>query len=109
MAAPGEKIFSTWPGGYNYKSGTSFAAPMVSGLASLILTINPSLSPNRVISIIKRHVDRLPALAGFVATGGRINAARALRAVAPGGGDVNAGDGGDGGSKSSCFVQSAGS
>ncbi len=47
LVAPGTTVFSTIPGEqYNgsYGSGTSFAAPMVSGTAALIKTLNPSQS-----------------------------------------------------------------
>jgi serine protease len=35
---------------YDYKSGTSFAAPLASGVASLILAINPKLSPQALVA-----------------------------------------------------------
>jgi subtilisin family serine protease len=45
VVAPGEGIWSTyWNDTYAEKSGTSMAAPFVSGLAALILSCNPSYS-----------------------------------------------------------------
>lgn len=39
---------------YTYSSGTSFAAPYVSGIAALILSVNPNLQREEVVSIIER-------------------------------------------------------
>jgi thermitase len=36
VAAPGDNILSLWPGGYSTQSGTSMAAPFVSGLAAVL-------------------------------------------------------------------------
>jgi subtilisin family serine protease len=41
VCAPGTGIRSTFPGGYANGSGTSFAAPFVSGQAALILSLYP--------------------------------------------------------------------
>ncbi|WP_458188882.1 S8 family serine peptidase [Haladaptatus sp. NG-WS-4] len=38
LAAPGSEIYSTLPGGYGYKSGTSMACPHVSGVAGLLMS-----------------------------------------------------------------------
>ena len=82
VAAPGENIYSTLPGGrYGYMSGTSQATAFVSGLAALMLSKNPKLSPTQIKAIIMRTVDPLPNLADKIKSGGRINAKRALDAV----------------------------
>jgi subtilisin family serine protease len=53
FAAPGWEIYSTTTGGgYDYGSGTSYAAPLFSGVAGWMLSINPALSPDGVIEIL---------------------------------------------------------
>jgi subtilisin family serine protease len=45
LAAPGERIYSSYPGGvYAWWNGTSMAAPFVAGQAALIRSIAPSLT-----------------------------------------------------------------
>jgi subtilisin family serine protease len=82
VAAPGENIYSTLPGGrYGYMSGTSQATAFVTGMAALILSKDPSLKPTQVKEIIMSSVDRFPQLEGKLATGGRVNAYSALLAL----------------------------
>ena len=51
--APGQSIYSTVPGNkYDRSGGTSMAAPMVSGVAALIMAYYPELSPTQVRQII---------------------------------------------------------
>ncbi|TVR14965.1 MAG: hypothetical protein EA401_03545 [Planctomycetota bacterium] len=53
IAAPGVGIWTTTRGGgYNYSHGTSFAAPHVAGVAALMLSVNPHLSPQQLRSMI---------------------------------------------------------
>ena len=85
LAAPGVDIASTYMnGGYAYLSGTSMAAPHVTGVAALVLARRPELTTGQLRATLLDTVDPIPALAGRVATGGRINAARALSAPGPG-------------------------
>lgn len=79
VAAPGENIYSTLPGGrYGYMSGTSQATAFVSGIAALILSIRPCLKPSQVKNIIVSTVDKSLILQGKVASAGRVNAYAAL-------------------------------
>jgi len=81
IAAPGAEILSTWPANqYEEHSGTSMATPVVSGVAALILSVNPDLSVTQLRQRLLESVDQLPALNGKVSSGGRVNAARAVRA-----------------------------
>ena len=51
--APGKEIFTTTSNNkYGYDSGTSFSAPMVSGIAALIRSYYPNLSASEVKNII---------------------------------------------------------
>lgn len=58
--APGFMINSTVPGSkYDEYDGTSMAAPVVSGLAALILSYHPELSPAKVREIIMKSVSKV--------------------------------------------------
>ncbi|MGH8914697.1 MAG: S8 family serine peptidase, partial [Acidimicrobiia bacterium] len=85
LAAPGEDVIGALPpNGWGTSSGTSFSAPLVSGVAALIKATRPNLDPPGVATMINGSVDELPGLAGKVVTGGRLNAGAALRiATAP--------------------------
>jgi subtilisin family serine protease len=79
IAAPGVDILSTWlENGYEEKSGTSMATPVVSGVAALVLAENPRMSVDELRKKLLDSTDPIVALKGKVATGGRINAAKAL-------------------------------
>ncbi|MGZ3694027.1 MAG: S8 family peptidase [Bdellovibrionota bacterium] len=79
VAAPGDHIFSSLPhGAYGYMTGTSQATAYVSGVAALLLSENPRLTPQELISILEKSSDPLPGLKTKVMAGGRINAYSAL-------------------------------
>lgn len=62
LAAPGEQIISTMPGGgYATWSGTSMATPLASGVAALVLERNPGWKP---VDVTKRLQDRAQKLCG---------------------------------------------
>merc|ERR1719491_834445 len=84
VAAPGVHILSTYTNpAYGHMQGTSMATPFVSGLAALIWDYKPSLSWRDVRNAIVNTADVLPTLNGKVACG-RINARKAMEAVASG-------------------------
>ncbi|HXT64376.1 MAG TPA: S8 family peptidase [Pyrinomonadaceae bacterium] len=79
VAAPGEQIISTWlQHGFEEKQGTSMATPFVAGVAALVLSTNPGISIDELRLRLLNSVDAVPSLNGKVATGGRINAAKAV-------------------------------
>jgi hypothetical protein len=79
LAAPGAGIYSTLRNGeFGYLSGGSMAAAQVSGAAGLILSANPSLTPEQLKADILSHVDRMPAFEGKVASGGRLDVCKAM-------------------------------
>lgn len=96
--APGVRIYSTIPGGNTYgeKDGTSMASPVVAGLAGLILSYYPELTPEQVISIIKNSSmkitdkttykpgteDESVSLVDLSSTGGLVNAYDAIKLAA---------------------------
>jgi subtilisin family serine protease len=79
IAAPGVDILSTWlQNGYEEKSGTSMATPVVSGVAALIVAEHPRISVDDLRKKLLASTDPIVALKGKTVTGGRINAAKAL-------------------------------
>ena len=63
-------------GGYN---GTSFAAPVVTGVAAMLMSQNPQLTHLQVKDIILQTARKVSALNGKVVCGGIVDAAAALR------------------------------
>jgi len=87
LGAPGSSILSTVPtwvngSGYDYKSGTSMAAPQVTGAVALLRGLRPSLTVQQTKDAILGTVDPIAALNGITVTGGRMNLAAAVTEVA---------------------------
>lgn len=80
VAAPGVSVYSTYSSGdYTWLSGTSMATPYVAGLAALIWSVDPSLSRDKVRSVIQLSTDDLGVPGKDDHFGyGRINARKAL-------------------------------
>ncbi|WP_433023128.1 S8 family peptidase [Kribbella sp. CA-294648] len=67
ISAPGEAVYSTVPGGgYQSMDGTSMAAPHVAGVAALVRSTNPKLTPAQVRAQLATQADDIacPASAG---------------------------------------------
>ncbi len=82
LAAPGHLIYNTVRGGgYDYMSGTSMAAPVVSGAAALLMSYSPDLAMSQIRQLLLTSSLSYPALDGKVVHG-RLDAGEAL-ALAP--------------------------
>ncbi len=82
LAAPGCVGDTTVKGGgYSSACGTSFSAPIVAGVAALVLSQNPALTPAQVTNILKQSADDRGPAGWDPAYGyGRVNAAKAVGA-----------------------------
>ncbi len=90
VGAPGEDILSAWPlwdkkptgepYGYQYLSGTSMAAPQVSGALALLRELFPEATPYQLQKILERTADDIEQPGFDRKSGyGRINLAKATR------------------------------
>lgn len=81
LGAPGANIASTYPDDqYMYMSGTSMAAPHVTGVTALLMGFKPDLTSAQVKDIVMQSAQANPllSLAGKTVTGGLVNVMKAL-------------------------------
>ncbi len=84
IAAPGVGIYSTIAGGYYATfSGTSMAAPHVTGVAALAFAYDPSATAAEVKDAILAGGVWISGLDGKISTGMRLNAAGTLAHLSP--------------------------
>ncbi|MBC7644286.1 MAG: S8 family serine peptidase, partial [Thermoleophilia bacterium] len=86
VAAPGDNVLSSLPGGkYGKMSGTSMAAPGYAAVAAIVKSAYPNLTMKQVEQRIFRSVQTDGSAAGWngvVASGGRVEAAAAVMPIA---------------------------
>jgi len=80
IAAPGVDILTTGASSstsYAIANGTSFAAPVVAGVAALLLSKDPGIGHQELIARVTSFVDRPTGIVGAT-NSGRVNAGRTL-------------------------------
>lgn len=79
LAAPGSYILSTIPNNsYGYMTGTSMAAPMVSGAAAMLYSYYDQISLADVKEILLSSARRLDSLQGVTVSGGMLDVGAAM-------------------------------
>ena len=84
IAAPGDvvisvhKLYAGFLEDYIWQSGTSLAAPHVTGVAGLVMELQPELSYRQLRTRILATARPVPGLNGTSATGGVVNAFAAI-------------------------------
>ncbi|CAN5520639.1 hypothetical protein BH10BAC5_BH10BAC5_22950 [soil metagenome] len=87
--APGSQIFTTvrtgkgnsqYQNNYDYINGTSFSAPIVTGISALLLSKNPSLTNEEVRGILVSSTDRMAGQSVWnkINASGSVNAFKTL-------------------------------
>ena len=81
--AAGRGVIVPLPGNtFGWEYGTSFASPLVAGVAALVKTANPHFSPHQVREQVRMTADNIDGVNGAALVGllgrGRVNAYRAV-------------------------------
>lgn len=80
LFAPGVSIYSTIPNDkYMFLNGTSMAAPIVSGLAGMLIAYYPKLTAMQLKEILMKSVVKSESLLDKCISGGIVNAYRAFK------------------------------
>jgi len=80
VMAPGVNVYiPTLGGGYAFKSGTSFAAPIAAGVLALAWSAAPTMTPAQAMTALYQSCNPLEVVSEFNNTGwGRVNAQGAV-------------------------------
>ncbi len=83
MAAPGAyipttRIMSNGQDGYCLFAGTSAATPIVAGVAALVLSVNPNLTPSEFKELLVESCKPAESIRDMVRSGGMVNAYQAV-------------------------------
>lgn len=85
LAAPGSRVYSCHgtKNKHYLSDGTSMAAPHVAGALALMRSYARAANLATIRKTLLDNVDKVPSLARYTATGGRLNVAKALAALEP--------------------------
>lgn len=89
IMAPGRNIFTTVPyisrntygKKYTKINGTSFAAPLIAGVAALIYSVNPDFTPEEVEKFLYLGAEKIGSGSDYVYGNGRVNAYFSVKAA----------------------------
>ena len=84
LFAPGQGVRAIGNTGYftvGGLNGTSFSSPYVAGVAALLLSYDPSLTPAQIKEIIMSTVTEVAAFEDLCVSGGLLNAGAALASI----------------------------